>query len=103
MKAIYKAPNKVAEIIEIDNTLEKLQELVLGDIETVTLCTDVVIIANQYGIISDLPFNCNICGKQFFGPIVVVGAKDDEFTDLKNPTGVARHLFGLGGAKNAEK
>lgn len=40
MKAVYKRPGLPPEIIEVENTLEALQEKVGGYIETVTLASD---------------------------------------------------------------
>ena len=43
---------------------------------------EVCIICNEEGRIRELPYNCTICGAQFFGDIVLVGVKGDEFADL---------------------
>lgn len=94
MIAIYKAPGSAPKTIEIDNTLEALQAAVDGYIETVTLATDCVIICNEEGRLNDMPFNCEVCGCPFFGPLLIVGVKGDEFTDLYRPQSVARMLFG---------
>lgn len=96
MIAIYKEPNKRPEIINIDNTLTAMQEAVGGYIETITFATDACIICNRDGLFSDMRFNCRLLNMQFFGPILIVGAKGDEFTDLKRPECVARSFFGDG-------
>lgn len=49
MKIIYKAPGRSAEVRDVPNTLEALQGLVGGYIETVTVATDAVIICNEEG------------------------------------------------------
>lgn len=94
MIAIYKEPGKAPRITEIDNTLEALQVAVEGYIETVTLCTDCVILCNEEGRLKGLPYNCELLGLPIFGPFLIVGAKGDEFTDLYKPQTVARLLFG---------
>lgn len=87
MRAIIKRPYEpVGRIKEIDNTLEQLQQIVGGYIETVTvdLCRGepVVIVCNEEGRLDDLPHNCTINGYDFVGTIVAVGADGDEFGDL---------------------
>ena len=93
MTVLYKAPNKAPEIIDIDNTLEALQAAVDGPVESLTICTDAVILCNEEALFTDKAFNCRLCGVQFFGPILVCGCNGDEFTDLKVPKVVMR-LFG---------
>ena len=66
-----------------DNTLEAFQEAVGGYIETVTLCTDLVLIVNEEGRIKGLPYNTTICGCQLYGPVLAVSTKGDEFASLK--------------------
>ena len=66
-----------------ENTLEAFQEAVGGWIETVTLCTDLVLIVNEEGRIRGLPYNTTICGCQLYGPVLAVGVKGDEFASLK--------------------
>ena len=83
MRALYKAPtdDSFHEII-IDNKLEKLQELVGGHIETVTMTMDSCIIVNEEGRILGLPHNCNYLGIDVCGPMLIVGTQGDEFTDV---------------------
>lgn len=94
MIAIYKEPGARPVIIDIDNTLEALQAAVGGYIETLTLCTDRVVICNEEGRINDMAYNCNICGAMLFGPILLVGADGADFADLKQPERVVELVFG---------
>jgi len=87
MNVIYKAPGKAPEVIDIPNTLQALQEKVGGYIETVTIATDAAIICNEEGRIMGLPHNCVLRDVDFVGPILIVGIKGPEFTDL--PDGAA--------------
>ena len=66
-----------------DNTLEAFQEAVGGYIEAVTLCTDLVLICNEEGRIRSLPYNTTIAGCQFYGPVLAVGVKGEDFASLK--------------------
>lgn len=83
MKVIIKRPNKASTVKNIDNTLEALQGIVGGYIETVTYASDyVALICNEEGRLLNLPFNCRIRGVDFCGPVVVAGVDGDEFTDV---------------------
>ncbi len=68
-------------IIEIDNTLEALQNLVGGYIETLTVFEDAVLIFNEEGRLRGMPYNCTFCGVNLVGPVVLAGVDGDEFTD----------------------
>jgi hypothetical protein len=93
MRALYKAPDdtKFRQIL-VPNDLHTLQELVGGYIETVTVQVkpQVIVICNEEARLKRLPYNCTIEGKDytgefdcpFFGPILLVGADGDEFTDV---------------------
>lgn len=82
MRALIKYPGKAAIFKDIKGTLQELQETVGGHIETVTLTSDCVIICNEDGLITGLPYNCDICGINFVGPIVLLGRKGDSFADF---------------------
>ena len=84
MKAIYKRPGLPPEIIEVENTLEALQEKVGGYIETVTLASDACIICDEEGRFKGLPCNVSFGRTVFAGPILLVGVREDEFCDLPN-------------------
>ena len=82
MRALIKEPRKNAVIKDIKNDLKELQGIVGGYIETVTITSDAVVICNEEGRLLGLPYNCNICGADFVGTIVLAGVQGDEFTDL---------------------
>lgn len=77
----------------IANTLEALQSLVGGYIETVTIATDLVLIANEEGFLRGLPDNCQLLGMRLVGTIVLAGVKGDEFDDVPLSYDQARRLF----------
>jgi len=79
---VIKYPNKPAYVeILIENTLENLQGLVRGYIETVTL-GGFTVICNEEGRINRMPFNCVINDVDFYGPILIVDRAGDEFSSL---------------------
>ncbi len=82
IKIFIKEPGGVPQEIEVENTLEALQELVEGDIETCTITNDMVIICNEEGKLFGLEDNCMICGERFVGTILFAGVDGEEFTDM---------------------
>ena len=85
MKAIIKKPGSGPDLIEIDNTLEALQEAVGGYIETVTIARDTVIICNEEGRLLGYPPNVRFLGVDFVGTILICGVKRDLFCDVPHP------------------
>lgn len=82
IRAIIKRPDeKVGHVTNISNNLQNLQRNVGGFIETVTLCSDLVIICDEEGRLKGKPYNCTIAGVDFVGDIVVLGVDGEEFTD----------------------
>lgn len=81
MRIMYKQPGLHWEFIKIQGTLEELQELVGGYIEIVTTEPGWTVICNEDGRILDLDFNCSVNGIRFYGPIIIIGVKDCDFTD----------------------
>lgn len=82
MKAIRKKPGCEPEIIDIDNTLEALQQEVGGYIEVVTVAVDTAIICNEEGRILGLPYCCHFCGTDFVGTVLMAGVRGDGFSDV---------------------
>ena len=80
---IKKEPGKASELIPLfENSLSAFQEAVGGNIESVTLFSDFCFICNEDGLALGLPYNCNICGVDFFGTVIGVGVHGDEFTSV---------------------
>lgn len=104
MRALVKEPGKAAEIKDIKNDLKELQGIVKGYIETVTITSDAVVICNEEGRLLGLPHNCEICGVDFVGTIVLAGVKGDELTDFKWTEAEIEEVgLTIGGGKTAEK
>ena len=86
MKCIIKRPfEPIGRIKEIPNTLERLQTIVDGYIETVTVKAGdkkLVIICNEEGKLTRMAPNFRIGSKQIVGTVIVVGVDGEEFTDV---------------------
>lgn len=82
IRVIYIAPGADAEEREVENTLEALQELVGGNIETVTIASYCVVVCNDEGRINGMPYNCHVCNIDFYGPVFFCGIEGDEFADM---------------------
>ncbi len=82
IKVLAKHPGHPAHFVHIPNTLEAMQSLVGGYIETVTLATDLVLICNEEGFLRGLPDNCRLCGMRLVGSILLAGIDGDEFADI---------------------
>lgn len=91
MKVCFKAPRANAVMVEIENTLPALQEAVGGYIEVIPFAPDAVIICNEEGRLLNLPYNCMICGMEFYGPVLICGVNGEEFCDV--PDAVARLIW----------
>lgn len=92
IRAIIKRPDEeVGHVTNISPTLNNLQNIVEGYIETVTLYSGWTIICNEEGRIRDLPYNCTIDGVDFYGDIIAVGVDGENFTDL--PADITRKVW----------
>ena len=84
IKVVYKKPNEKAYGLEIENTLEKLQELVNGYIEIIPI-NNIYIIVNEEGRIRNLEHNICIGEKSIVGNIIFALNKgDDEIHSLSD-------------------
>jgi hypothetical protein len=68
--------------LEIDDTLEALQKVVGGYIETLAVTTDVVAIVNEEGRILGLAPNVHLPG--IVGDAFLVSVDGDEFTSIQD-------------------
>lgn len=83
IRVIVKNPGQVAEVREVENTLEALQELVEGWIEVLPMANGVYALVNEEGADRELPQNTGLVGYGMIcGPIVLVGRDGDEFADV---------------------
>lgn len=82
IRIFIKRPDVAVEAIEVPNTLEALQELVGGYIESITMSKRLTAIVNEEGVLKNLPFNMCLGGHWLHGNILFVGIDGDEFTDV---------------------
>ena len=82
IKVLIKEPGKDWRKGEIENTLEAMQELVGGHIETVTLRDGLVLVCNEDGRNLGLPYNCTVNGFSFVGTIFAAGIDGENFGDV---------------------
>ena len=85
MKIVYKKPNEKPYELEIDNSLEKLQELVGGYIEVIPANEDksILIVVNEEGRLKDLESNILLGNTHIMGNVIFVQNGDDgEFHSL---------------------
>ena len=95
MRVIRKDPGQPPELVELENTLEALQQAVGGYIETVTLSADAAVVCNEEGRLRGLPYNCDFWGITFVGPILVVGVDGDGMCSLDDgDAALILHLLG---------
>ncbi len=93
MKALKLEGTTVTQV-EIENTLEALQEAVFGYIECVTIAPGrAVMIVNEEGLLRGMAVNqaaSDFAGIQIVGPTLIVGVDGEEFCDV--PEEIARQL-----------
>lgn len=86
ISVIIKEPGKKPKRKTIKNTLEAMQKVVGGHIETVTLAENIVLVVNEDGIPLGLPYNCDMfaqrVGHSIYGTLMLVGAEGEDFCSL---------------------
>lgn len=86
MRAVYKQPCHVPEVIDVQNELEPLKTLVGGYIETVYLGEGYILICNEEGKLWGLEPNIFLISgtnvDEVVGPILIVKDAGEEFGEL---------------------
>lgn len=98
MRAFKLCMNGERKLLEIMNDLGELQAQVGGYIEPVCLFSDgdMVFLANEGGVLLDLPENPFLLGIR--GDVLIVGADGEEFCSLRDDQlQCLEILFGKGG------
>lgn len=104
IRVLSKRPGQPPRSVWMANSLRNFQTAVGGYIETVTIATDLVVICNEEGRLLGLPNNCEICGVDFVGDIIIAGVKGEEFADLPISYQQAKETFsGLWGVGDGKK
>lgn len=67
ISVMIKEPGRIPRHVAISDTLENLQRTVGGYIETVTICSDAVLIVDEEGRIKGKEWCCNIAGIDLCG------------------------------------
>lgn len=82
MRVLKIEPGKEPVVINIENTLEALQEAVGGYIETLTFVSDAALIVDEEGKLKGKPYNFTFCGEVLVGTVLFVGVDGEEFCDI---------------------
>lgn len=82
IKVIVKHPKCKPMLCMIDNTLEEMQMIVGGHIESYTATPDTVIIGNENGRLLGLPWCCSFGSMDWVGTVIIAGTYLDEFADV---------------------
>lgn len=48
------------------------------------MTSDVALICNEEGRLIGLPYNCHFCNLAFYGTVIAVGVKGEEFVSLRS-------------------
>lgn len=86
IRVIVKEPGKPAEVREIQNTLEKLQELVGGYIQVVRFDYESVLICDEEGKLKGYEMNFPLWNDVIVGTAVIAGVDGDDLTDVPEKT-----------------
>lgn len=84
MKVIRKHPGQMPEVIDIENDLDAIRAELGGDMEAVTICTDLAILCDEEGRLKGKKPNIALraLGIDFVGTILIVGVDGEEFCDV---------------------
>ena len=97
MRAIYKKVNENPRIVEIGGSLLELQSIVGGNVETLTIDDDLVMLVNEEGKIKGLEPNITYNNDVICGNILVLQVIEDKFAgiDFQNIEKVMEKLLGI--------
>lgn len=83
IKAIVKKPDSLyGKMVNIIDSLENLQSIVGGYLETIYINDDLVIICNEEGLIQNLPENMRWFDQTLVGTIIICGMSGSELCDI---------------------
>ena len=75
-------PGKLPRIDHIENTLEEMQKIVGGPIESHSFAEDACIVCNEKGRLKRLTPCVKLFGMEFVGTCMVVGIREEEFCSV---------------------
>lgn len=100
---IIKPTGSEAYFADIENSEDVFGALIGGHTEKTLFAADIVAVCSEDACMNGEKYNVSICGKQFFGTVLVCGICGDAFADLPIEDGTARRvlcsLFADGGKK----
>ena len=82
MKVVVKEPSKPAAVKVIDGSLESMQDIVGGYIETFHIAENVLCVVNEEGLIRDLPFNFTAPPFFVYGTAFFCGQQGEDMVGL---------------------
>lgn len=77
-------PNKPVRVEWVENKLKCLQKIVGGNIEVVGDPYGNCIVANEFGLVENLPINNRKNGWSYYGTIFIAGSNGVDFTSLSD-------------------
>lgn len=81
MKAIYKAPGRAPELIDIGSTTASLSKKLGGEFNAFPILKGAMILCRKAG--NDLPYNIHFMGDIWRGPVLLTGrGEKNSFEDL---------------------
>jgi hypothetical protein len=86
MRVLIKEPGKPWETAEVENTLEALQGVVGGYVETIPIVAtdsveEAVMVMDEEGRLKGNERNITICGTDIVGTVIICGQDGSEFCD----------------------
>ena len=82
IKCVFQRPGRISEVITIPETLDSFQNLVGGNIETLTLTNGFVIVMNEEGRYRGMKPNIECYAGVIVGNIFITKAEGDHFVSL---------------------
>lgn len=82
MKIVVKEPRKPAAVKVIDGSLESMQDIVGGYIETFHIAENILCVVNEEGLVRDLPFNFTAPPFFVYGTAFFCGQQGEDMVGL---------------------
>jgi hypothetical protein len=82
MKIVVKEPRKPAAVRVIDGSLESMQDIVGGYIESFHIAQNILCVVNEEGLVLDLPFNFTAPPFFVYGTAFFCGQQGEEMVGL---------------------
>ncbi|MBQ8140607.1 MAG: hypothetical protein IJ038_02810 [Clostridia bacterium] len=93
IKVIVKSPMKKARYVYVPDTADSFSGLLGGSAEKARIASDCCILYGRSDGKAELPYNCRICGNDFFGTIVLCGEREGALSGFPLSLRTAKKLF----------